>query len=523
MEDPSRTLPNRPSLSLARLTTALLAAALLAGTLGGCRASSRFDPSGNPLLDVRNPELLARDRVRAAEAAWAEVESGVRARERTREAFKSLAWSSETDEAVRLTLVRLLMSDTTPEGSADSLAMARLMLPNERSPAVIRLLADTAVRRGWDSALPALVRSYARSSTVVGDTDRPERAAIASLRPNASVEETIYGVFLRPLAASDEREGAVLRSEDRTRDDAWTLLSRLDQDGRARARLIGEPIPADADAGSAADVETIRAGLRDLRALPRTGEELAWLRRLHRHEDADLRARNAAWWSRTSDTIAGLDPDQRRGLELRHAEAIRWAAANRPSWVSMSRGQLLDSMAERLRGRALVRRDAARGQKPRLEKLGDWAGQMSWGDALVLLVVDEAVAAPSARADLWSQIELDRRDTATEYGGVLEFTDSGEPRMVLFRPRARDRLRDDMFVASGDMIRFSDLALAHYHLQVQKARMGREAGPSDGDMLYAAASGRTCIVFTSVASDGVNADVYTPSGAVVDLGVVNRP
>ncbi|MEA5615154.1 hypothetical protein, partial [Nodularia spumigena] len=101
-------------------------------------SSSRFKPSGNPLLDVRNPELLERDRVAAAEKAWAEVESGVRVRERTREAFKSLAWSNSTEERVRATLIRLLMSDTSEEGAADSLNMARLMLPTERSPEIVR-------------------------------------------------------------------------------------------------------------------------------------------------------------------------------------------------------------------------------------------------------------------------------------------------------------------------------------------------------------------------------------------------
>lgn len=524
MEDQSHIARGVPSALLARGLACLLAAVLAGGLLGGCRSSSsRFAPSGNPLLDVRNPELLARDRMAAAEKAWAEVEAGVRVRERTREAFKSLAWSNGTEEPVRVTLVRLLMSDQTDEGTADSLTMARLMLPTERSPVMTRLLSETAVARGWDETLPSLVRSYARSSTVIRDADRPERSAIAALRPDMSVEDTIYGVFLRPFAASGEREGAVLRTEDRTRDDAWTLLSRLDQDGRIRAKLIGEPVPTDADAGSAADVETLRAGLRDLRALPKTGEELAWLRRLHRHPDSELRARNAAWWAETASVIAGLSQEQQRGLELRHAEAIRWAAASRPSWIDLSRSAALDLLADRLRGRSQVRRDAARGQRPRLEKLSDWADRMSWGDTLVVLVVDEALASRSARTGLWSQVELDRRDTTTEYGGVLEFDPEGEPRVVLFRPRARDRLSDDMFVASGDMIRFSDLALAHYHMQVQKVRMGRQAGPSDGDMLYAAASGRTCLVFTSVASDGLNADLYTPSGEVLDLGVLTRP
>jgi hypothetical protein len=53
--------------------------------------------------------------------------------------------------------------------------------------------------------------------------------------------------------------------------------------------------------------------------------------------------------------------------------------------------------------------------------------------------------------------------------------------------------------------------------------MGRLAGPSDGDILYAADSGRTCLVFTSVASDTLNVDLYTPNGAVIDLGMIVAP
>lgn len=497
------------------------------GGLSGCSTSSRFTPSGNPLLDVRNPELLARDRVAAARAAWAEVESGVRNRERTREAFKSLAWSNSTEQPVRLTLVELLMSDETPEGAADSLSMARLMLPTERSGAVTRLLALTAAERGWDETLGPLVRAYARVMPGVEDASRPERAAIAALRPDVSVEDTVYGVFLRPSAGGDASgvTGSVLQTDERTRDDAWTLLSRLDLDGRVRARLIGDETPTDADAGSAADVRTLRAGLGELGSLPATGAELAWLRRLHRHEDAAIRATNAAWWSEAAAAIARLTPDQRRGLELRHAEPVRWAAAERPAWLGMTREALLGELAGRLDQRPRQTRDAPRGQRPRSERLRDWAERMSFGDALAVLVVDETLADASVNRTLFEQVELDRRDESTEYGGVLDRADGDRGasyRMVLFRPRARDRISDDRFVASGDMIRFSDRALAHYHLQVQNARMSRAAGPSDGDLLYAAESGRTCLVFTSIGKGTLNADLYTPDGQIIDLGYVER-
>ncbi len=503
---------------------AVLALLLGLGPAACSSSTSRFKPTGNPLLDVRNPELLGRDRIAAAEKAWAEVESGVRVRERTREAFKSLAWSNATEEPVRITLVRLLMSDRTEEGSADSLSMARLMLPTERSPAVVRLIAETGVERGWTEITPALVRSYARSSPNVPDASRPERSAIQRLNPQMGVEDAVYSVFLRPSRwVSGDREGAVLRAEDRTRDDAWTLLSRLDTDGRVRARLLGEQLPSDAEPGSAADVEMLRAALRDFNAIPRTGSELAWLRRLHRNDDPVIRAANANWWRTSAEAIARLNPDQRRGMELRHVEAVRWTAEQRPDWLQASRQDLLNELASRLAPRRHQSRDAERGSRPRSERLREWAPQMSWGDVLAVLVVDDALRADGFREALFQQVALDRQDTSTEYGGIIETTDTGAHRPVLFRPRARDRLGDDRFVASGDMIRFSDRALAHYHLQVQKPRLGRLAGPSDGDLLYAADSGRTCLVFTSVASDTLNVDLYTPNGAVIDLGMILAP
>lgn len=481
----------------------------------GCSTSSAFDPSGNPLLDVRNPNLLARDRVAAAEAAWAEVESGVRVRGRTRDGFKDLAWSRATDPSVRLTLIRLLMSDTSEEGSADSEAMARLMLPTERSPDMIRVLAGAAVERGWTSAVGPLVRSYARISPNVPDADRSERDALLALAPGRSIEQIVYGVFVSPAGGVERLEGTVLRTAERTRDDAWTLLSRLDADGRVRADLI-------ATGGAEPEVEMLRRSLRDLGVLPRTGDELGWLRRLWYGERETDRAANRVWWEQATSAVAKLDDRQRRGLELRHIEAVRWAAARSPDWLDADRAGLIESLEMRLSERPRVTRKAERGQRPRSERLRDRAGAMSWGDVLSVLVVDDALRSSAMREQVWEQTDLDRADETTEYGGIVE-TGSGDVyRAVLFRPRARDRIDDEAFVASGDMIRFSDRALAHYHMQVSDRRLSRFAGPSDGDLLYASLSGRTCLVFTSIGVDILNVDVYAPDGMVIDLGYIER-
>ena len=43
------------------------------------------------------------------------------------------------------------------------------------------------------------------------------------------------------------------------------------------------------------------------------------------------------------------------------------------------------------------------------------------------------------------------------------------------------------------------------------------------DVQYAARSGRTCLVITTVGKQRLNFDVYTPDGVVIDLGVFDVP
>ena len=64
---------------------------------------------------------------------------------------------------------------------------------------------------------------------------------------------------------------------------------------------------------------------------------------------------------------------------------------------------------------------------------------------------------------MFAHVEIDREDYTTEYGGVIEsgLDSNGAAgfRAVLFRPRARDRKGDNQFVASEDLIAYSDRAL----------------------------------------------------------------
>ena len=85
------------------------------------------------------------------------------------------------------------------------------------------------------------------------------------------------------------------------------------------------------------------------------------------------------------------------------------------------------------------------------------------------------------------------------------------------------RESDTSFVASPAMLTDSTTALAHYHFHVQSVRSGRYAGPSDGDMVYAARYGRACLVFTALDEETLGVDLYQPDGVVLDLGEIKRP
>lgn len=504
----------------------LAAVAAIALATAACSNQAKYKPTGNGLIDMRNPDLLLRDRIAAAESAWAQVLDGSRDRGRTRQALKNLAWSRSTAPELRYTALDLLLSDPTPEGSADSAVLARLMLPTETSRQAVRIILTHTIRARWrEGMLPAIVRSYAKRDAGVPDADRMEQKALESLVPGKQLEEIVFMVFLDPLAGNESRdEHAILRSAERTRDDAWELLSRLDPDGSKRARFLRSEVDAATlDQSTRLVIEDLRACYDDFGIIPDRGMELAWLRQLRRSNDPDWRARNQQWWSETAQAVKRLSYDQREGLELRHLEPVRWAADNEPAWINASRPELLSRLQQWLAGRNVYKRDPDAGESPRQERLSDWADTLSWGDTLTVLVCDAVIRDATVRSRIWTQAALDKKDEKTEYGGILDTDQDGNPRAVLFRPRQRDRVSDTRFVASEDMMRYSDRALAHYHMHVNERNNNDYAGPSLEDLEYARLSGRTSLVFTSLKEDTLNPDIYFPGGQVIDLGEYNRP
>ncbi|MFI4897742.1 MAG: hypothetical protein ACIARR_07945 [Phycisphaerales bacterium JB059] len=506
--------------------SSILVALVLLLPLAGC-SQPKYQPSGDPILDLRNPDLTERKRLDAADIAWGEAEGGVRDLGESRQAFKDLAWSQSTPLPIRQRLVSLLMSDTSEAGAEDSRRLAALMLPRESERSIVAILASTAGTRGWTDLTPALVRSYARPVEDVDDSIRTERAALRDLHPGRSIEEVVFDVFIDP-GEGPGREG--FRWAERARADAWELLSRLDPEGAVRTTLLTTSLGTGGmNEDTSEMVADLRRCLHDMGAIPRTAMELEWMRSLLRATDAEQRDLNAAWWSQASGSVGSLVGERRNGLELRHLEPIRWAGEHRPAWLRASREELLGELDGRLLRRETHRRTKELGvsRGVGLYRYRDWRSSLDWADALTLLVIDEALQSTEVRARLFQYARADRDDRKTEYGGTLEargVTSAGEDgfRLILFRPRASDRRDDNRFVASEDMLRYSDRALAHYHMHVQKARNGKYAGPSEEDLRYAKRSGRTCLVFTSLNADRMNVDVYAPDGTLIDLGEVSR-
>lgn len=487
---------------LKRWVAASLAGALLVGA----------GPDVDHLARLRNASLSPRGRIAALEAAWREarVDPGLLAP--TRRAMLDVAWDADAPVELRVAALDRLLTDPDPEALERARREARLMLPRERRWPVVRRIGEAAAERGWTDFTPALIRAWSQPDRQVKDADRPERSALERLHPGRPITEVVLEQFLRPQVVDDVPG---LDMERRIRADAWDLLARIDADGSARMSLLEGQAVQDPAVASDPLVQDLRAGLADLRAIPFTGEELTWLRMLR----ADSGPAGREWYAQVASAISRVDPATQRALHLRHAEPIRWASLHRPEWLAASRESLLAELRDRLKGRRIRERTQGYGDPGmRLpERLDYWEPALTWADVLTILILDEAVRRPNVVAAFRTQIELDRKDTGTEYGGVLAAVEDGFE-ATLYPPRAGQRTNDNSFVASDDMVRAADRALAHYHFHVQNWRHAEYAGPSAGDLVYAARSGRNQLVLTGLRRGVVNVDYYQPNGVIIDLG-----
>lgn len=517
-------------------------AGLMALAASSIAAESRSPAAGpeDDVATIMDANAGANKRTKAVERLWAAAESGAYDRASARETLKTVVWKSSAPAPLRQAVYSRLLGDTSPGAAEDTRKLLRLRLPTETQwPVIDDVCKAIAARAGdpaWRELSGALVRSYARRVPTPPDADRPERAALLALYPGESIEQIAFNIYLRPQGEvnSGELPGQTPELIEKQRQAAWELLGRLDADGGKRAAMLASA-PSDEPA-----LRPIVRCARELKVVPVTGSELSWLGRLIEGADAAGGSGDGgAWWSEASAAVARLDSEQLKGLQLRHIEPARWAAKNKQEWLSAGRSALLTELESRLEGRRKWRKTADMGESGRLSKemLKDWRDELAWGDALTILVIDEALRSPGVVTELFQQAQADRADTSTEHGGGIWAVDavpggaaapkwrpSGTGTMFLARaynPRPGQRVNDrtytapeELFVAEGSGGR----SLCHYHFHVQTDNNADYAGPGFGDIEYASTHGRACLVFTGVRKGVLNADYYHRGGVMIDLG-----
>lgn len=452
----------------------------------------------DPMADALSPTLEGGKRVTAIEATVGMKDRGEVERVAWREAMKKIAWSASTYPKIRIAAIDALLVDD----EADTRGMLGLIVAREPQPPVVERIAGLAMEGGWVEMTGPLVRRWSVPAPGLEGPERIERRAVEALHPGKPVAEIVFEEFARPAG-----QGNVL--EERRRTDAWAVLCRIDEDGSATKGLLAR---MDSSAGGDAVMHALVTGARELKATPRTGEQLEWLLALGEES-------RRGWWNEAAGVIGGLRAEQVEGFELRHAGAVVWAKEKRSTWLSAGREELLAELRGRLAGRTVHQRLAERGEGvwAQRESLDKNEAQLVWGDVLLVLIATEAMADEGVIGAIAEQVAADRKDKSTEYGGVLVASGGGFAAQG-FPPRPAQRAGDNRFVASPELLAAGLTGLLDYHFHARVADEKEYAGPSDGDRQYARVLGKSCVVFTSVRKGLLGVDYYQPNGATVDLG-----
>lgn len=487
-----------------RRTSTALALGLVV-LAGGCSST----PPAEPMVRAKDRNLDAGTRNEAIDEIWANGLAGG-SREATRESLKNLVWSPSQPATVRTHAIEVLLNDQADVGQADTRKMLRLLLHTETNPEMVTEIGNIAAQRGWTDFTGPLVRQLAKRDFSVDEEQRRARGPLMALHPGKAIEQIAFDVMMTPVTST----GLDAERDQRARDASWELLARLDKDGTQRRAMLATVTP-----GSDKTLQDLRACSDELRCIPLTASQLSWLRRMRE-------GKNTAWWNACAAGVAQLSSDQQRGLMLRHMEPIRWAAANRASWLGQSKDALAAELAARIKPRRTHYRSGGSGVSGDTslanEDLPTNLPLMSWGDVLAALVVDETLRAKPLGEVLWKQIERDMQDTSTEHGGLMSITADGSLTPAIYPPRASQRFGDSRFVASDDLISSATTALAHYHFHAQRVDSAQYAGPGPGDMEFALDQGLNCLVITPVRDGIMDVDFYCAPSVKVDLGELKR-
>ncbi len=281
---------------------------------------------------------------------------------------------------------------------------------------------------------------------------------------------------------------------------AWQLLNRIAPGPELKNRLERSP-----DATGL--VTDLKAAATDLHVWPRNKEEILWLTYLRDPARQEL-------WNRFKTAVSRLSPDQRQGLQLRHLPVLD----HLPPWIFRLGRQ---GLVARLETSLLTMRRGITKRASATATQGHDGGDihLCWADLATVGWLTDALEDRSLIDAWFAQADADRVDTRTEYGGVLDVTES-RPTAHLYPP---DLTRHDrVFQPPQRMIEHLYTAIAYYHFHAQSYQNGDFAHPGGGDLKAADRLNANFLVLTFVDPDQLNVDYYQSNGVVIDLGMIRR-
>ena len=391
-------------------------------------------------------------------------------------------------------------------------------------------LVRRAMSEGRNDLADALAQSWWREVGPLVEAERlrqhPTGQALAGLSGASSVEAAL----MDRLQESVDPGGFAA---------SWSLLSRL-WDGPSMKRLARDGFaeckvgqqdhdPLSADDPRQRVTRRLRTSLAKaadlLGVLPTTPEGLRRLAGL---------AGDFERWERCVAAHEGLPPAWVESLALRHLGLLQREASGGQGAVSDEAVEAGPAqLARRLASSQSYRRDPDyRRHLPDATAADRLTAADGWLTAEVLAALGD----PAVVGAWFDQLDRDVADPRAEHGGLLTWDAEGRRSAVAFASAGGvggaggavggggqgGGRHDRGYVSSLAMMDAAAGGLAHYHYHATRYESGAYAGPSRGDLDFAAANEVASLILTPLDRGRLNVDLVLPGGRWLDLGVIRR-
>lgn len=473
-----------------RRRLALSVAIIYAFVAGGCGGQAATDP----IKTLGTPGLAGREYVNAMAVAdrAPNDEDYVQALRRI------VVNPNYVVEARRAAYARLYESHRDALQSTLELRMPQLEALEWRRELCERIADD-----GWVVMTPTLIRAWAQPipGWINLKEERPERLALAKLHGS----DKVVDVLLVELRNANPITQANLRAR------CWELLLQEGQEARLRELL------ADADvSGKDAMLLDLRAGVVDLGVLPKTREEILWLRSLRD-------PKRQAYWDDAVSAVAALPPSRQGNLEVRDVTAVVAARRTKPEYLDLDEVAMSRLILDRTGGpdRTVYSPDFQGYSGEFSERFVVVEKRLTWGDRLAILLALDAFDGVELRRHAFECGDRDRADRMAEFGGVVDVDGKGRFEFIEFPSVVRGS--DARYESSQVLMDRLYTGVFHLHLHAQAYDNRKYAGPHMGDFRFADATRVNGLVLTFISDNRMNIDFYRHGQIVVDLGTIARP